>query len=115
MVGLAHAQRTEMNVQLPNAQGVKKPYRLLPAFTAARVPGTRPVFNRLAYAAAHVVPKPKNGGAADPRSPESVDWDATLRFRRHLWHLGFGIAEAMDTAQREILGWENASRLLDMT
>jgi hypothetical protein len=105
-----------MIVQLPNLRGTPRPYRLRPAFTAAPVPGTRPCFSRLAYAAAHVVAKPANGAAAaDPRSPDSVDWDATLRFRRHLWHLGFGIAEAMDTAQREILGWENAARLLDMT
>ena len=30
----------------------------------------------------------------------AVDWDATLAFRRHLWGLGFKIAEAMDTSQR---------------
>ena len=30
----------------------------------------------------------------------SIDWDSTLRFREHLWAHGFGVAEAMDTAQR---------------
>jgi hypothetical protein len=105
-----------MIVQLPSPQGSPRPYRLQPSLTAAPLPGTQPRFNRLAYAAAHVVAKPRNGAAtSDPRSPESIDWEATLRFRLHLWHLGFGIAEAMDTAQREILGWGNASRLLDMT
>jgi hypothetical protein len=43
---------------------------------------------------------------ADPRAenvpgaPAVLDWEATLAFRRHLWSLGFGVAEAMDTAQR---------------
>ena len=36
----------------------------------------------------------------------SIDWDATLRFREHLWAHGFGLAEAMDTAQRGMgLAW----------
>ena len=35
-----------------------------------------------------------------PGSPATVDWDATLRFRHHLWRHGLGVAEAMDTAQR---------------
>jgi hypothetical protein len=53
---------------------------------------------RIAYAAAPVVADP----AAEniPGAPAALDWDATLRFRRHLWSLGFGVAEAMDTAQR---------------
>ena len=42
------------------------------------------------YAAAHVAAFP------DGR----IDWDATMRFREHLWAHGFGVAEAMDTAQR---------------
>ena len=57
-----------------------------------------PFASRVAYAAAHVVADP----AADnvPGAPAVVDWDATLAFRRHLWSHGFGVAEAMDTAQR---------------
>ncbi|WP_027342200.1 dihydrodipicolinate synthase family protein [Hamadaea tsunoensis] len=49
---------------------------------------------RTFYAAAHVVADP---AAADQTT---VDWDATLRFRHHLWSLGLGVADAMDTAQR---------------
>ncbi|MEV0716550.1 DUF993 family protein [Asanoa sp. NPDC050611] len=54
--------------------------------------------SRVAYAAAHVVADP----AADntPGAPAALDWDATLAFRHHLWSHGFGVAEAMDTAQR---------------
>lgn len=54
--------------------------------------------SRIAYAAAHVVADP----AADntPGAAPVLDWDTTLRFRHHLWTHGFGVAEAMDTAQR---------------
>jgi hypothetical protein len=39
--------------------------------------------------------------------------DATMAFRRHLWSLGFGVAEAMDTAQRGMgLSWETARELI---
>ncbi|MET0424698.1 MAG: DUF993 family protein [Actinoplanes sp.] len=54
--------------------------------------------SRLAYAAAPVTADP----AAEniPGAPAALDWDATLKFRHHLWSYGFGVAEAMDTAQR---------------
>ncbi|HEV2784364.1 MAG TPA: dihydrodipicolinate synthase family protein [Actinophytocola sp.] len=57
-----------------------------------------PPRSRIAFAAAHVVADP----AAEnlPGAPAVLDWDATLAFRRHLWRLGLGVAEAMDTAQR---------------
>ncbi len=53
---------------------------------------------RVAYAAAHVVADPHAENV--PGAPPAVDWEATLAFRRHLWAHGFGVAEAMDTAQR---------------
>ncbi|MFI0408626.1 dihydrodipicolinate synthase family protein [Actinomadura sp. 3N508] len=53
---------------------------------------------RRAYAAAHVVADPLS--TVDPVLDPAVDWDATLSFRHHLWDLGLGVAEAMDTAQR---------------
>ncbi|MER7334652.1 MULTISPECIES: DUF993 family protein [unclassified Micromonospora] len=60
-------------------------------------PGAR-FTSRVAYAAAHVVADPRAENV--PGAPAAVDWDATLAFRRHLWSYGFGVAEAMDTAQR---------------
>ena len=43
----------------------------------------------------------------------AVDWDATIAYRRHLWDLGFGVAEAMDTAQRGMgLDWQGALELI---
>jgi dihydrodipicolinate synthase/N-acetylneuraminate lyase len=61
------------------------------------VPG--PQFtSRVGYAAAHVVADPRAENI--PGAPPVIDWEATLAFRRHLWSHGFGVAEAMDTAQR---------------
>ncbi|WP_460403364.1 dihydrodipicolinate synthase family protein [Actinophytocola sediminis] len=54
--------------------------------------------SRVAYAAAHVVADPLAENVAG--APAVLDWDATLAFRHHLWRNGFGVAEAMDTAQR---------------
>src|SRR6267143_653007 len=67
--------------------------------------GVRPITSRVAYAAAHVV--------SDPRSDAVIDWDATLAYRRYLWSLGLGVAEAMDTAQRGMgLDWPQARELI---
>ena len=73
-----------------------------------------PSFNRVAYAAAHVVVDPL--AETDPHLRSVVDWDATLRFRHYLWDLGLGVAEAMDTAQRGMgLDWLGALELIGRT
>jgi hypothetical protein len=67
--------------------------------------------SRIFYAAAHVVADPHapNG----PGMPARLDWEATLAFRRHLWALGLGVADAMDTAQRGMgLDWEATRELI---
>ncbi|HWB37899.1 MAG TPA: dihydrodipicolinate synthase family protein [Rugosimonospora sp.] len=61
-------------------------------------PPGRPFTSRVCYAAAHVVADPLAENV--PGAPAVLDWDATLAFRHHLWRYGFGVAEAMDTAQR---------------
>jgi hypothetical protein len=67
--------------------------------------------SRVAYAAAHVVADPHADNAAG--RPAVLDWDATLRFRHHLWSLGFGVADAMDTAQRGMgLDWAATQELI---
>jgi hypothetical protein len=60
--------------------------------------GAAPARSRIAYAAAHVVADPLAENV--PGAPAVLDWEATLAFRHHLWRLGLGVAEAMDTAQR---------------
>jgi hypothetical protein len=68
-------------------------------------------FNRIAYSAAHVVADPK--AAIDPWLQCAVDWDTTIAYRQHLWSLGLGVAEAMDTAQRGMgLDWPTSLELI---
>ncbi|MEV7602669.1 dihydrodipicolinate synthase family protein [Kitasatospora sp. NPDC089797] len=70
-----------------------------------------PPRTRTAYAAAHVVADPLGDNA--PGAPAVVDWDTTLAFRRHLWSLGLGVADAMDTAQRGMgLDWPATRELI---
>jgi hypothetical protein len=80
---------------------------------APRVWPERPAnaFNRVAIAAAHVVADPL--AQVDPWLDAPLDWDATIAYRRHLWRLGFGVAEAMDTAQRGMgLDWKTSLELI---
>ena len=61
---------------------------------------TGPLQSRVAYAAAHVVPV--TWGDNTPGRPAEIDWDATLDFRRSVYSWGLGVADAMDTAQRNM-------------
>ena len=68
-------------------------------------------FNRVAYAAAHVVADPLADN--NPWLDASIDWDKTIAFREYLWDLGLGVAESMDTAQRGMgLSWNDARELI---
>ncbi len=50
---------------------------------------------------------------AEPITSPVIDWEATLAYRDYLWSLGFGVAEAMDTAQRGAgLDWPHALDLI---
>jgi Protein of unknown function (DUF993) len=70
-----------------------------------------PVFNRVAYAAAHLVADPL--ADIDPWLDAAIDWDRTIAFRHYLWDLGLGVAEGMDTAQRGMgLDWDGARELI---
>ncbi len=68
-------------------------------------------FNRVAFAAAHVVADPLANN--DPWIDPAIDWERTIAFRHYLWDLGLGVAEAMDTAQRGMgLDWNGAQELI---
>ena len=104
-----------LNLNLPAAQGGLETYRLhgQPPATAQAPAGgkTASPFNRIAYSAAHVVADPC--AAIDPWLQCAVDWDATIAYRRYLWTLGLGVAEAMDTAQRGMgLDWPTSLELI---
>ena len=85
-VALLNADGTAAAVDLGDAPHYERP--------------TAPLRSRVAYAAAHVVPKPWADNV--PGAPADIDWDATLAFRRHLYSWGLGVADAMDTAQRNM-------------
>ncbi len=102
-------QKLALQIKLPTADRRMTPY----AVSAPRDFPARQTqaFNRVAFAAAHVVADPL--AAKDPWVEAAVDWDATIAFRRHLWGLGFGVAEAMDTAQRGMgLDWPSSLELI---
>ncbi|HDG9791082.1 TPA: dihydrodipicolinate synthase family protein [Raoultella planticola] len=99
-----------LNIHLPTLQGTITDYQLVT--TEERPTVITPAFNRIAYAAAHVVIDPQHQGADWLNNPR-IDWDSTLAYRHHLWRLGFNIAEAMDTAQRGMgVSWEIAKELI---
>jgi hypothetical protein len=95
-------------LNLPAASGGIAAYTTRPA---RAFPTAKPPFNRIAYAAAHVVADPL--ADANPWLDMAIDWDRTIAFRRHLWSLGLGVAEAMDTAQRGMgMDWPASLELI---
>lgn len=67
--------------------------------------------SRTVFAAAHVVADPT--ADRSPGARAALDWEATLAFRHHLWGLGLGVADAMDTAQRGMgLDWPTTRELI---
>lgn len=97
------------SVVLPTQDRGTETYRLGPAksFVAA-TPDAMP---RIAYSAAHIVADPLREG--DPSLDTAIDWDTTIEYRRYIWSLGLGVAEAMDTAQRGMgMDWPNSLELI---
>ena len=100
---------SSLSLRLPNADGGIETYRLAASRTfPAKLEGT---LNRVAFSAAHVVANPL--ADVDPWLTAAVDWDRTIAFREHVWDLGLGVAEAMDTAQRGMgLDWPTSLELI---
>jgi hypothetical protein len=97
-----------VKINLPGADGRLAPYAV--AGTPVTAPAPRG-WNRVAYSAAHVVATPLADN--NPWLDEDVDWERTIAYRHHLWDLGLGVAEAMDTAQRGMgLSWGGAQELI---
>ena len=82
--------------------------------------GYPPPASRRVWAAAHVATCGAGSGRSGPSGAavggsgdEVIDWESTMRFREYLWAHGFGVAEAMDTAQRGMgLSWAQARELI---
>ncbi|EEZ31899.1 cytoplasmic protein [Brucella sp. NF 2653] len=100
---------SDHQLTLPDDKGSLRSYTLIGTQTPR--PKSPPQFNRIAYAAAHVVSDPLKD--TRPWNDPAIDWEATMAFRHHLWGLGFRIAEAMDTSQRGMgLNWAGAQELI---
>ena len=102
-------EKLSVSIKLPLAGGRLEQFRLsVPRNFPSKAAGA---FNRIAYSAAHVVADPL--AAVDPWQGCAIDWDATIAYRRTLWGLGLGVAEAMDTAQRGMgLDWKTSLELI---
>ncbi len=101
-----------MKIILPDRYGRPSDYRLTGTPIIAAPLGFGPA--RVVFAAAHVVADPFT--ANEPSGQATLDWAATMAFRRYLARLGLGIAEAMDTAQRGMgLDWPSALELITRT
>src|SRR6476469_9284799 len=100
---------SSLSVRLPTADRSIETYRLAASRTfPAKLEGT---LNRVAFSAAHVVADPLADN--DPWLSPAIDWDRTIAFREHVWDLGLGVAEAMDTAQRGMgLDWPTSLELI---
>jgi len=97
------------SLKLPGSDRSLQTYRL----AASRVFPDKltGVLNRVAFSAAHVVADPL--ADIDPWLSAAIDWDRTIAFREHIWDLGLGVAEAMDTAQRGMgLDWPTSLELI---
>jgi hypothetical protein len=100
---------SSLSLKLPTADGSLETYRLAASRSfPAKLENT---LNRVAFSAAHVVSNPL--ADVDPWLTVAVDWDRTIAFREHVWDLGLGVAEAMDTAQRGMgLDWPTSLELI---
>ncbi|UWF66461.1 MULTISPECIES: dihydrodipicolinate synthase family protein [unclassified Brucella] len=100
---------SDHQLTLPDDKTSLRSYTLIGTQTPR--PKSPPQFNRIAYAAAHVVSYPLKD--THPWNDPAIDWEATMAFRHHLWGLGFRVAEAMDTSQRGMgLNWAGAQELI---
>src|SRR6476659_6435768 len=100
---------SSLSLKLPKADRSIETYRLAASRTfPAKLEGP---LNRIAFSAVHTVADPFADN--DPWLSVAVDWDKTIAFREHVWDLGLGVAEAMDTAQRGMgLDWPTSLELI---
>jgi hypothetical protein len=107
----AIGQQSAASIRLPRADRTIETYWLHAPRTFPEKAGK---MNRIAFSAAHVVADPL--AETDPFVDPAIDWERTLAYREHLWDLGLGVAEAMDTAQRGMgLDWKTSLDLITRT
>src|SRR3979411_529364 len=100
---------SSLSLKLPKADRSIETYRL--AASPAVLSILECPLHRLVFRAAHMVSD--SMADVDPWLNAAVDWDRTIAFREHVWDLGLGVAEAMDTAQRGMgLDWPTSLELI---
>ncbi|MGE0752207.1 MAG: dihydrodipicolinate synthase family protein [Variibacter sp.] len=100
---------TDLSLRLPKAGEALETFALsAPRDFPQKAQGP---FNRVAFSAAHVVADPR--AEIDPWLDVAIDWERSIAYREHIWDLGLGVAEAMDTAQRGMgLDWPTSLELI---
>src|SRR5258705_8669584 len=99
-------------LKLPRRDGLLTPYTLTGRAPVSPPPGS--IKSRIGMAAVHVVADPL--APLNPTLEVALYWDATLRYRHHIWSLGLAVAEAMDTSQRGMeFDWPSAKELMRRT
>ena len=107
---MSSSTMSKLSIRLP-AEGGRLDDYALSGKTPFAADAKREPFTRIAYSAAHVVSDPV--ASVDPWVAAAIDWEATIDYRRHIWSLGLGVAEAMDTAQRGMgLDWPTSLELI---
>src|SRR5258708_25009043 len=106
----AGGRMSSLSLRLPRADRSVESYRRAGSRSfPSKLEGS---LNRIAFPAANVVADPL--ADVDPWLTAAVDWDSTIAFREHIWDLGLGVAEAMDTAQRGMgLDWPTSLELIE--
>ncbi len=98
-----------ITLRLPTRDGPLIPYTLGEPRVFDSALGKK--LSRVAFAAPHMVSDAF--AHENPWEKPVVAWDATLSYRRYLWNLGLGVAEAMDTSHRGAgLDWPTALKLI---
>ncbi|HJS86052.1 MAG TPA: dihydrodipicolinate synthase family protein [Acetobacteraceae bacterium] len=101
------------SLRLPTSNGTLETLEV-PAPVSWRTATAGEALPRIALSAGHVVADPT--ADVSPMQEAAIDFEKTQQFRDHLWNLGLGVAEAMDTAQRGMgLDWEAAKILIRNT
>ncbi|GIX08094.1 MAG: hypothetical protein KatS3mg115_2497 [Candidatus Poribacteria bacterium] len=104
-------------IWLPHPDGSKELYipraRLHP-FPPKVAGNPEPV--REVDAAVHVVINPNySGPSTPPFELDIIDWKTTAQIREYIWNAGLGVADGMDTAQRDHLPRRHVEYLLRQT
>ena len=103
-------------IWLPSTDGAREFF--IPRARLFRLPERSPKPEtpvREVDAAVHIVLNPNYAGSETEPDPSLVDWKTTAAIREHIWNAGLGVADGMDTAQRDILPRPFVNRLLDQT